>query len=98
MSVGRVTAASASVTSGRSSRGVSQTAGSARCVASGAATLASDLPTNATWVAEVAVRARSARSPIQANGSASAGARSLTSSTDQPSACAASRANQSSGA
>ena len=77
---------------------MSHTAGSARCVASGAAALPSDLPAIATWVAEVAFSALSARSAIHSNGSRSAGARSETSSTDQPPARAASRVNHRSGA
>ena len=86
---------SASTISGRVSSGVSQTGGP---LTIGAAALPSDFPTTTVSSASVASSARCAWPRIQANGSWSAGARSSTSTTDHPRACAASRANQSSGA
>ena len=62
--------------------------------------LPSDFPTTATVVcaARRPPIARSAWPRIHPNGSSAAGARSSTSTTDHPCACAASRANQRSGA
>jgi len=86
----------ASAISCRVSSGVSQMAGP---LTIGAAALPSDFPMTTTCSAPDATSsACSARPRIHSNGSSSAGARSSTSTTDHPPACAASRANQSSGA
>jgi hypothetical protein len=74
---------------------VSHTAGPWTIVA---ATLPSDFPTTNFRSALVAASARSACPRIHSNGSSPSGARSSTSTTDQPRACAASRANHRSGA
>jgi len=72
----------ASAISGRTSRGVSQTA--ARSPIIGAAALPSDFPTTTVSSASVASSAARAWPRIHSNGSSSPGARSSTSTADHP--------------
>ena len=95
-SVGAVAARIDSAISRRISSGVSQIAGP---LTIGAAALPSDFPMTTTFSAPaVSSRAPRACPLIHSNGSSPSGARSSTSITDQPCACATSRANHSRGA